>query len=161
MKKGMLFFLSVLLLAALVFALSSCRDKTPPETTVGEYEITFIVGDSSLTVSVASGETPVYPNGTPKKGATATEGYRFTGWNAELAPASADATYTAKFFSVPIEEVPENPLGEAWATGATIKRVGVPAALIVAVLVTGIVLLVVVIAKQIRKRKAKKSKRHR
>ena len=69
MKKGMLFFLSVLLLAALVFALSSCRDKEPPETTVGEYEITFIVGDSSLTVSVASGETPVYPNGTPKKAA--------------------------------------------------------------------------------------------
>ena len=98
MKKSVLFFLSALLLAALVFALASCSDKEPPAPQT--YDVTFIVGGESVTVSVESGQMPVYPGGTPKKPATSLEGYRFTGWDVALAPVSADATYTAQFETV-------------------------------------------------------------
>ncbi len=72
-------------------------------------------------------------------------GYRYTfiGWSAPIDTVTADATYTAKFFAVPIEEVPENPTGDTWATGTVLWKVGLPAVLIVAVLATGVTFLVI------------------
>ncbi|MBO5136014.1 MAG: InlB B-repeat-containing protein [Clostridia bacterium] len=59
-----------------------------PET----FEINFEVDDVVVkTVTVEAGETPVFGEDPVK------EGYTFTGWTPELAPATEDATYVATF----------------------------------------------------------------
>jgi len=103
-------------------------------------EAQYVLGES---VDVPQIETDFVENGYR---------YTFIGWSAPIDAVTADATYTAKFFAVPIEEVAENPSGEAWATGTVLWKLGLPAVLIVAVLVTGITFLV------IWRRKKKKAK---
>ena len=104
-------------------------------------EMQYVLGD---TVTVPQIETDFVE-----------DGYRYTfiGWSTPIDTVTADATYTAKFFAVPIEEVPENPGGEAWATGTVIRQIGIPAILIVVALVTGTVLAVVFIRKKTKKKK--------
>ena len=61
-----------------------------------QYTITWKVdGQPDVTTTVAEGETPVYPNGTPAKEGNAQYSYEFAGWTPEVVPATEDATYTA------------------------------------------------------------------
>lgn len=62
-----------------------------------EYSITFSVNGVNTVVPVASGETPVYPDGTPKKEPTRLLQYVFDGWDTEITPADGNKTYTAAF----------------------------------------------------------------
>ncbi len=68
-----------------------------------KYTITFVNYDGTrLQVSkVKNGETPKYITNTPEKPADDTYIYVFAGWDPEIVPATADATYTAKFDAVP------------------------------------------------------------
>ncbi len=96
-------------LVLLLVLLAACGKKLPAESTTPEqttpaptvHTITFRVGETDITVEVAPGETPAFPNGTPSLPATAEGGWRFTGWDAALAPATGDVTYTASFEACP------------------------------------------------------------
>ncbi len=62
------------------------------------FTITWKVeGQEDVTTTVNAGEMPEYPNGTPTKEGNAQYTYTFTGWDPEVVPANADATYTAVF----------------------------------------------------------------
>ena len=69
------------------------------EQQVTTYTITFKNYDDSVleTKSVEEGQMPSYTGTTPEKAGNAQYSYTFDGWEPELAVASADATYTAKF----------------------------------------------------------------
>ena len=83
------------------------------------------------------------------------DGYRYTfvGWSTPIGTVTGDATYTAKFFAVSLEEVSENALGEEWAMGTALLQIGLPAACIFVGLITTAVILIR------RRRKKKKAKR--
>ena len=68
------------------------------ETTLG-YTITWKNGETTIETDedVAYGTTPSYDGDTPTKAATAQYTYTFAGWDPEIAPVTADATYTAQF----------------------------------------------------------------
>ena len=65
------------------------------------YTVTFNNYDGTSLQSGAwePGATPSYTGATPTKPADAQYTYTFTGWDAEIVPATADATYTAQFSS--------------------------------------------------------------
>ena len=67
--------------------------------TVKTWTITFVNDDNTVlhTQEVEHGTVPVYDGPTPTKQGTAAYSYVFTGWDPELAAATADATYKAKF----------------------------------------------------------------
>ncbi len=69
------------------------------DTTVNEYDVTWIVDGVETTVSVPYGEIPTY-TGTPVKEGNAQYGYEFTGWDIEPVPVVGNATYTAQFTQV-------------------------------------------------------------
>ena len=71
-------------------AASTAGGTTSP---AGSYAITFSVAGNSTTVSVPAGETPVYAGDTSWE--TSEHYYKITGWDKEIVPAEADATYTA------------------------------------------------------------------
>ncbi len=84
-------------------------------------------------------------------------GYRhtFIGWSSPIGTVTGDVTYTAKFYSVSIEEMPQtNSDGTAWAMGTVLWQIGLPAVLILGGLITGTVFLV----RGIRKKKRAKKK---
>ena len=60
------------------------------------YTVTFDVNGTTTEKTVSYGETPSY-DGTPAKASTAQYDYTFTGWDNAIVPATANATYTAKF----------------------------------------------------------------
>ncbi len=92
MKRVLLVALSVLMVLA---ALASC--EVPNQDTT--YTITFQNEDGTVleTLTVKEGETPVYTQAEPTKAATDANSYTFAGWDKEIVPADADATYTATF----------------------------------------------------------------
>ncbi len=99
MKKVFTLLLILALLGSVLFAVSC--GKEPAEV---KYTVTWVVGENTKTTTVPAGETPVYPDGIPAKENTQTEAYKFTGWDKELVPVTADVTYTAKFDSAtPVE----------------------------------------------------------
>ncbi|MBQ6984620.1 MAG: InlB B-repeat-containing protein [Paludibacteraceae bacterium] len=60
------------------------------------WTITFTDGTTTLqTLHLKPGEMPIYTAAQPTK-----DGYKFTGWNAPIVAAEADATYTAQFETV-------------------------------------------------------------
>ena len=63
------------------------------------FTITFVNEDGTTldTQTVEYGETPEYGGETPTKQATAQYSYSFAGWDPEIVPAVADATYTATY----------------------------------------------------------------
>ena len=61
------------------------------------YEITWIVDDDSITQTYEYGQTPVYPNGTPARPATAQYDYVFIGWDKDVVPVTGDEVYIAQF----------------------------------------------------------------
>ncbi len=69
------------------------------EKTATFYTITWKNGDVVLKVDdqVAEGETPVYKGVEPTKAADDQYTYTFDGWDPEVVPATANATYTATF----------------------------------------------------------------
>lgn len=62
-----------------------------------QYTITFVVEGEETEVPVRHGDIPVYPDGIPQKASTEQYVYSFSGWRPNLAPASEDTTYVAKF----------------------------------------------------------------
>ena len=63
---------------------------------VETYTITWVVeGQDNVTTTVAHGETPAYPNGTPVKNEDAEYSYTFAGWSPEITAADKAETYTA------------------------------------------------------------------
>lgn len=88
------------------------------------------------------------------------DGYRYTfiGWSSPIETVTGDATYEAKFLVVPIEEVPENPTGEAWATGTAIRQVGIPVILVLSAVVAGMTFLVIAVVRRARGKKPSKHK---
>lgn len=93
--------LSVMLLVAVTFGLSSCGEKpTPPEPPVSEYTITFSVNGESFEQTVRGGETPEF-SGSTDKPADLQYVYTFAGWDKPIVPANADATYTAQYTTTP------------------------------------------------------------
>lgn len=66
-----------------------------------KYVITWDIGkgeDNPIT-SVAYGDMPVFPQGTPVKASTAQYDYQFIGWSPSIDPATQDTTYVAQFKS--------------------------------------------------------------
>ena len=61
-------------------------------------------GDVLETDSVAEGETPTYDGAAPVMGSDPLYTYNWSGWTAEVAPATADATYIAAFDAAPNAE---------------------------------------------------------
>jgi len=57
-----------------------------------KYTITYIIDGREETKTVEHGQPTDYTGATPTK-----EGYDFTGWDKDFAPATADTTYTAQF----------------------------------------------------------------
>ena len=86
----------------------AAEHKYPFETTDPKYKyevsdawtITFMdEANTLLTLHVKPGEMPIYTLAAPTK-----EGYKFTGWDAEVVAAEADATYTAVFVTLDPDE---------------------------------------------------------
>ena len=75
------------------------------------YTITWVNYDGTTlaTTQVAEGEMPVYTGQTPTKADDAEYTYTFAGWDPVLAPATADATYTAKYTQTAIGDDATNP----------------------------------------------------
>ena len=74
--------------------LSSCGGENADATTDdGIYTVTFSVNGEETSVEVAAGETPEYTGITSWE--TEEHFYKITGWDKEIVPADADATYTA------------------------------------------------------------------
>ena len=63
------------------------------------YTVSFVNDDGAVLQStqVAYGQTPAYEGETPRKDATQQHSYSFAGWDKTLAPAYANATYTATY----------------------------------------------------------------
>lgn len=64
--------------------------------TLNEYTITWVIGESSDTSTVAYGATPTHADPTPP------DGYYFVGWSPEIVPVTAAATYTAVFSNMTV-----------------------------------------------------------
>ena len=74
------------------------------EIPVTKYSVTWKNYNGSVLKKekVAEGVTPSYTGSTPTKYADAQYVYTFSGWSPELAPATADVTYTAQFTASPL-----------------------------------------------------------
>ena len=93
--------LAVCLLIALgIFALVSCGKEPEKD----NYTITFVVNGTEHKVTVAKGETPVF-NGSTDKPRDNEHVYKFIGWDREIVPATADATYIAQYEALALQEV--------------------------------------------------------
>ncbi len=101
MKKTLRAIVILLALVCLLTAVTSCEYlfKQPEET---KYTVTFANEDGTVlqTSEVVSGKLPEYLGETPAKADDAGHQYTFKGWDAELAPVTADVTYTATYTSV-------------------------------------------------------------
>lgn len=81
--------------------------------------------------------------------------YTFIGWSETASVVTRDATYTASYYSVRVEDVADDTEGSAW--NAVIWNILVPLA-ILALLILGILIAVpIVIVKQVKKKKQKNS----
>ena len=88
MKRSVSLLLTfVLILLPCLTLLSGCGTK-------GVYKITFSVNGEKTVVEVPAGEIPEYPGETSWE--TSEHFYKITGWDKEFAPATSNATYTAK-----------------------------------------------------------------
>ena len=102
LKKSLMFFVAGLL----AFGIAGCntkKDSSPSSSSAtNEYTISFVNYDKTVLQSgkVKEGELPVYNGETPTRPSVQEYSYEFTGWDKEIVPAVADATYTAKFWHV-------------------------------------------------------------
>ncbi|MBO7341300.1 MAG: hypothetical protein J6U87_01330, partial [Clostridia bacterium] len=120
------------------------------------YRVVFVLnGEIISEAEYLLGDTVVVPQ---IETAFVEDGYRYTfiGWSSPIGAVTGDATYEAKFFSTPIEEVPENLTGEGQATQAAIKELSLLGVAGVAVLAVLIVLPIVGARIIIKKKKRKK-----
>ena len=96
MKRIISFLLSCVMVLLL---LSSCGRDVEATTAAGttsdpsSYTVTFSVNGTETKVEVAPGETPDYEGNLEWE--TDEHYYKITGWDKEIVPAEADATYTA------------------------------------------------------------------
>ena len=121
MKRKVLFaFVSLMLLFAFVFVLTSCNKTTEPTDNSGTtdvtptnpdnpdnpgtddnvfYTITFKDYDGTVlqTSSVKKGETPAYNKSNPSRENDDNYSYTFSGWQPTLTKVSEDAIYTATY----------------------------------------------------------------
>ena len=67
--------------------------------TLNEYTVTFTNEDGTVLQSgkVPHGTTPVFEGQDPEKAEDSEHVYRYIGWDQEIVPATADATYTAAY----------------------------------------------------------------
>ena len=90
-----------LLLVPILILLAACgaADAPAPETTAettdsdGTHVVTFSVNGTETKLTVADGETPVYPGDTAWE--TTEHYYKIVGWDKEIVPATENVTYTA------------------------------------------------------------------
>ena len=74
--------------------------------TLRKYPVTFVVGDTELTVDVDYGKIPEYTGQTPTKPEDLEFNYEFAGWDKEIvAVDGSEAIYTAVFTAIPL--IPE------------------------------------------------------
>ena len=102
MKRKVLFaFVSLMLLFAFVFVLTSCDKTTGPTDDNVFYTITFKDYDGTVlqTSSVKKGETPAYNKSNPSRENDDNYSYTFSGWQPTLTKVSEDAVYTATYTS--------------------------------------------------------------
>ena len=74
------------------------------------YTIRFLNYDGSelqVLTDVEEGTIPQYTGATPTRPADAQYNYTFKGWSPTIVAATADATYTARYLAVPVEQEPE------------------------------------------------------
>ncbi len=123
------------------------------------YTVTFVWHGKTESTQYRLGESVVVP----KIDASFEENgyfYTFIGWSAPVIPVTADMTYTAKYYSVRIEEVSDN--GEGGAIVGIVRRFAPPFALFVLLLGVAIAMptvTVVILRRKKKKRKQKKQER--
>jgi len=95
MNKKLLF--ASFMLATMVLAGCGKKDPTP----TAKYTVTWVVEGKTVETDtdVAAGSNPSYDGATPTKDPTDDLVFTFSGWTPELAPVTADVTYTATFTS--------------------------------------------------------------
>lgn len=121
-----------------------------------EYTIKFVYHGETKIEKLPFGAPLVFPEVPP----TFEEDglfYTFIGWSETASVVTGDATYTAGYYSVRIEDLVEDE-GSAWS--AVIWNILVPLA-ILALLILGILITVpIVIVKQVKKKKTKKKQKN-
>lgn len=89
-------------------------------------------------------------------------GYRYTfiGWSQPIGQVTGNVTYTAKFFAANLAERPADVPndGSEWAVGTVIWQIGLPAVILLGVLVAALVFLVLWLVRLLRPSKPKKAK---
>lgn len=97
-KTNILIFAGFMSLSLIMTSCDKKGNKTP-EKELAEYTIKFVDYDKELLseVKVKEGTLPVYDKEEPFRDPTREYTYTFSGWTPEIAPASADTTYTATY----------------------------------------------------------------
>ncbi len=80
--------------------------------------ITWVVEGESTVTPCWKGESPVFPGDTPAKAPAAFYFYTFGGWDAPVAPANDDVTYTARFDATVVMTAEEKPVRIEYSDGA-------------------------------------------
>ena len=115
-----------------------------------EYTITFIYHGQTKTETYLFGQTLTFPE-IPTSFEEDGLFYTFIGWSETSSVVTGDATYTANYHSIPIDEVADDGEGGAW--NAVIWNILVPIA-IVALVILGILIAVpIIIVKRVKKKK--------
>ncbi len=99
MKKiNTLIFAGFMSLSLIMTSCGNKENKTP-EKELPEYTIKFVDYDQELLseIKVKEGAVPAYDKEEPYRDPTREYTYTFSGWTPEIAPASADTTYTATY----------------------------------------------------------------
>lgn len=72
----------------------------------GKYVITWVVGDNRTTEEYSYGETPSYKGETTRPDDEVYR-YEFNGWDEDIVPVTADATYTARWKKTRLKDLAE------------------------------------------------------